>query len=271
MSDLGIDPGCVLDGQGDLGLATRFVGKRVHYLASVASTNATARGLVDAGEPEGTVVLADEQAEGRGRSGRAWFSPSGLGVWASIVVRPELDAKRVAGLGIATAVAIADALGREFGIDAWVKWPNDILGGGRKLGGILVEAGQVAGDRIESAVIGIGVNVGIGRDGFPEELRTSATSLAILAGRPVERLPVLRAVLSAFEGVYGRYAREGAASVRGRWREISTTLGRVIEVEDAGRAVVGTVTDLSPEGALVIQAADGRSVEVWHGDIVSIR
>jgi len=271
VNDLGIEPGRVLEGRRDLGLETRFVGKRVHYLGSVASTNATARGLVDAGELDGTVVLADEQAEGRGRSGRSWFSPSGLGVWASIIVRPELDAKRLAGLGIATAVAIADALGREFGIDARVKWPNDILGGGRKLGGILVEAGQVAGDRIESAVVGIGINVAIGRDEFPEELRTAATSLATLAGRPIGRLPVLRAALSAFEGVYERYAAEGAASVRGRWREISTTLGRVIEVETAGRSIVGTVTDLSPEGALVIQAPDGRSVEVWHGDVVPIR
>jgi len=247
------------------------VGRRIRYLASVVSTNAAAKELADAGEPDGTVVLADEQTGGRGRSGRDWFSPSGLGVWASIIVRPGLDAKRLAGLGIATAVALADAMGRDFGIDARVKWPNDILAGGRKLGGILVEAAQVAGDTIESAVVGIGVNVGIEPDAFPEELRATATSLATVAGRPIDRLLVLETVLSAFKGAYGRYAAEGAESARERWRDLSTTLGRVIEIEDAGRVVAGTVIDLSSEGALVLEGADGRAVEVWHGNVVAIR
>lgn len=244
---------------------------RIHYVASVASTNAMAKELADAGEPEGTVVLADEQVSGRGRSGRAWFSPPGLGVWASIILRPSFDAKRLAGLGIATAVGIADTLGREFGVDAGVKWPNDILGGGRKLGGILVEADQVAGDKIESAVVGIGINVNIGPDGFPEDLRATATSLAILAERPADRLGVLRAALAAFEDTYERYAREGAAAVRDRWRELSATLGRIIDIEDAGRRVSGRAVDLSPDGALVLENTDGRAVEIWHGNVVAIR
>ncbi len=271
MSDLGVEPDRVLEGHRDLGLTTRFVGRRVHDLASVASTNVAARELANAGEPDGTVVLADEQTGGRGRAGRAWFSPPGLGVWASIVLRPKLDAKRVAGIGIASAVGIADALRRGFGIEARVKWPNDILAGGRKLGGVLVEAGQVAGDTIESAVVGIGVNVSVGPDDFPEELRATATSLATVAGRPIGRLDVLRVVLSAFEDAYGRHARDGAASVRERWRDLSTTLGKAIEAGEAGRVVAGRVVDLSPEGALVLEDAGGRTVEIWYGDVAVIR
>jgi BirA family biotin operon repressor/biotin-[acetyl-CoA-carboxylase] ligase len=247
------------------------VGRRIHHFASVASTNAIAKELADAGEPHGTVVLADEQTGGRGRSGRAWFSPAGGGVWASIVLRPSLVAERLAGLGIATAVAIADALGREFGVEAKVKWPNDILAGGRKLGGILVETGQVAGDAIESAVVGIGVNVDIEPDAFPAELRATATSLSTIAGRAIDRGAVLDAVLGAFEDAYERYVTKGGVPARERWRELSTTLGRAVEIEEAGRVIVGTVIDLSFEGALVLEGADGRTVEVWHGDVVEIR
>jgi BirA family biotin operon repressor/biotin-[acetyl-CoA-carboxylase] ligase len=246
-------------------------GRRIHSFASVESTNAIAKELADAGEPEGTIVLADEQTGGRGRSGREWFSPAGGGVWASIVVRPRLDAQRLAGLGIATAVAVADALGREFGFEGRVKWPNDILAGGRKLAGILVEAGQVAGQTIESAVVGIGLNVAIAAEDFPEPLRGTATSLSAVAGRPVDRLEALRVVLEAFEPAYERYVGEGAASVRERWRALSTTLGRDVEIESSGRTVRGTVVDLSPEGALVLEDADGRTVEVWHGDVEAER
>jgi BirA family biotin operon repressor/biotin-[acetyl-CoA-carboxylase] ligase len=245
--------------------------RRIHYFASVASTNAIAKELADAGEPEGTVVLADEQTGGRGRSGRAWFSPAGLGVWASIVVRPSLESRRLAGLGIATAVAIADALGRIYSFGARVKWPNDILVDGKKLGGILVEAGQIAGDVVESAVVGVGLNVAIEPDVFPEELRSLATSLSTVVGRPVDRLDALRVVLEAFDAAYDRYPSEGAASARGRWRELSVLLGRAVEIGTADGVTVGTVIDLSPEGALVLEGAHGRPVEIWHGDVVAIR
>jgi BirA family biotin operon repressor/biotin-[acetyl-CoA-carboxylase] ligase len=244
---------------------------RIHYFASVPSTNARAKELADAGEPEGTVVLADEQTEGRGRSGRTWYSPPRLGIWASIVLRPSVEAKRLAGLGIVAAVGIADALGRDLGFDPGVKWPNDILAGGRKLGGVLVEAGQVAGESIESAIVGIGINVNIGPDAFPEELRATATSLSIVAGRLIDRLRVLGIALAAFEGTYERYVKEGTWAARERWRELSTTLGRVIEIEDQGQAVSGQVIDLSPEGALVLKGADGAPVEVWHGDVVAVQ
>jgi BirA family biotin operon repressor/biotin-[acetyl-CoA-carboxylase] ligase len=247
------------------------VERRIQRLASVASTNAVAKELAGAGEPEGTVVLADEQTGGRGRSGRGWYSPPGGGVWASVIVRPGLEARRIAGLGIATAVGLAHALVREFGIDAKVKWPNDILAGGRKLGGILVEAGQVAGDVIESAVVGVGLNVDIEPAAFPEELRVTATSLSTIAGRPIGRGRTLEVVLDAFDETYDRYVKEGAASIRERWRALSTTLGRAIEIAEADRVIAGTVVDLSPEGALVLEDADGRVVEIWHGDVTAIR
>jgi BirA family biotin operon repressor/biotin-[acetyl-CoA-carboxylase] ligase len=252
-------------------LARPRVAWRVHYFASVVSTNAVARELADAGEPEGTIVLADEQVGGRGRSGREWFSPKGCGVWASIIVRPSVDARRLAGLGIVTAVAVASALGREFGVAARVKWPNDILAGGRKLGGILVEAGQVAGEAVESAVVGIGLNVDVAPGAFPEELRGSAGSLAAVAGRSIDRLAVLRVTLEAFDVAYGRYTEEGAAPFRESWRTLSMTLGRVVEIEASGRTVTGTVSDLSPEGALILEGADGRTVEIWHGDVRAVR
>lgn len=260
----------VLDGPRDLGLATRYIGRTVHHLRLVDSTSNVLRSLAADGAAAGTVVLADEQTGGRGRTGRTWFSPDGLGVWMSVLFECELSAERLAPLSIAAAVSVAEALRTLTGLDVHVKWPNDLLVGDRKLGGLLVESAQTAGESVRSAVLGIGLNVGLEESDLPPELVGVATSLRIELGRSVTRLEVLRATLPALEECFDRFGREGIAGFRERWRGLSSTLGRRVVVTPgaaAGRAVTGTVTDLSESGALVLEDAGGGTREIWFGDI----
>ena len=278
----GVEPGTVLDGPRDLGLTTTYVGRVVHYLRSVGSTSTELKALAREGALAGTVVLADEQTGGRGRSGRTWFSPDGLGVWMSVLLECDLPAERLAPLSIAAAVSVADALRELTGLDVRVKWPNDLLVGDRKLGGLLVESIQTAGERVESAVLGVGLNVGLGENDLPAELAGAATSLRLALGRPVARLDVLRATLLALEGCFKRYEREGIGAFRERWRELSSTLGREVTVaagaantppeqgaagERPDQSATGIVTDLAQSGALVIQDASGADREIWFGDV----
>jgi len=279
---LGVEPGTVLDGPRDLGLATTRVGHIIHYLRTVDSTSNKLKALAREGATVGTVVLADEQTGGRGRSGRTWFSPDRMGVWMSVLLESGAAAERLAPLSVAAAVSVADALRELTGLDVRVKWPNDLLVGGRKLGGFLVESMQTAGERVVSAVLGVGLNVSLAEDDFPAELAGTATSLQLALGRPVARLDVLRVTLLALEECFERYERDGIAGFRERWRELSSTVGREVTVapsaaktplaRDSGgerpdQRVTGTVTDLAESGALVIQDKAGATREIWFGDI----
>ena len=270
---LGVEPGTVLDGPRDLGLTTTYVGRVVHYSRSVGSTSTELKALAREGAVAGTVVLAEEQTGGRGRSGRTWYSPEGLGVWMSVLLECDLPAERLAPLSIAAAISVADALRELIGIDVRVKWPNDLLIGDRKLAGFLVESIQTAGERVESAVLGVGLNVGLDENDLPAELAGAATSLRLALGRPVARLEVLRVTLLALEGCFERYERGGIGGFRERWRELSSTLGREVTVAPGaantalGPRVTGIVTDLAESGALIIRDVSGADREIWFGDI----
>ena len=269
---LGVEPDSVLDGQRDLGLTTQTLGSRVHYLRSVDSTSSALRALAERGAEAGTVVLADEQTGGRGRSGRAWFSPDGLGVWMSVLHESALPAGRLAPLSIAAAVSVAAALGEFTGLDVRVKWPNDLLVGGRKLGGFLLESVETEGGA-RRVVLGSGVNVGVTEDDLPKELLGAATSLSMELGRPVARLDVLRVVARALEDCFESYELECMVGFRERWRALSSTLGREVTVapgtvgEASGPLFTGTVTGLAESGALVLRFASGGTREIWFGDV----
>jgi BirA family biotin operon repressor/biotin-[acetyl-CoA-carboxylase] ligase len=173
-------------------------------------------------------------------------------------------------LSVAAAVATAEALGEMAGLDVRVKWPNDLLVGGRKLGGLLVEAAQTSGGSVQSAVLGIGLNVDLAKSGLPEELRDAATSLSAETGHPVSRLDVVRTVLRALEGCYEDFQSDGVAGFVARWRELSSTLSSEVTVAPGtGDApdVTGTVVDLSETGALVVEETSGGRREIWFGDV----
>jgi BirA family biotin operon repressor/biotin-[acetyl-CoA-carboxylase] ligase len=187
----------------------------------------------------------------------------------SVLFECELPAERLAPLSVAAAVSVAEALRELTGLDVRVKWPNDLLVAGRKLGGLLVESAQTAGESVRSAVLGIGLNVGLVSSDLPPELAGVATSLGIELKRTVPRLDVLRATLPALEGCFDDFGREGIAGFRERWRGLSSTLGRrvVVTPGGVGPVVTGTVVDLSESGALVLEDAAGEKRDIWFGDV----
>lgn len=232
----------------------------VEYHETLDSTNRRARELASGGA-EDVAVLADAQTGGRGRLDREWASPSG-GVWLSLVLRPELPPARIPVYTLAAAVATARAA-REIGVDAHIKWPNDVLvatgGGERKLAGILTEMEGEA-DRVSWVVVGIGVNANVEAG----ELPGTATSLREQVG-DVNRRAFVQRLLSEFDALRG-----DPETVLAAWREHALTLGRRVRVETPSEEVVGEARDVEPPGTLVVETDDGP-VRVSAGDCEHLR
>lgn len=204
------------------GLRAERFGRTLMCLVSVSSTNDVARVWAAEDAPEGAVVVADEQTAGRGRAGRGWVCPRGVGLLTSVVVRPPCPASAVGGLAVVAGIAAARAIEQECGVAARLKWPNDIIAAGRKTGGILVES-ECRGGRVMWAVIGIGVNVNGSRDDFPPELRPTLTTLAEQAGRPLSRIALFQRLMEQLESVYARFTSKGLAPVLADWRALAWT------------------------------------------------
>jgi BirA family biotin operon repressor/biotin-[acetyl-CoA-carboxylase] ligase len=228
-------------------------------LGRVESTQTIAFALAADGAPDGTVVVADSQAAGRGRRGRAWLDEPGASLLASIVLRPRLEPARLPGLSLAAAVAVAEALTRTAGVTPRLKWPNDVLVGGRKLAGILLES-RLSGNRA-TTVLGVGVN--LTQRVFPAELAHTATSVWLVSGRLVDRDSLLAALLDALGEWRRRLERQGFAPVRARWRALADTLGRTVTVD----GVSGVAVDVDADGALVVADAEGRRRRIVAGEV----
>ena len=231
-------------------------------LATVDSTQSVAFALAERGAADRTVVVADQQLAGRGRRGRIWSAPAGTSLLASILVRPRLPQPLLATLSLTTAVAAGEALRRATGVEARLKWPNDLLVSGRKIAGILLESrmtgGAAAGGSTPSGsgivtIVGVGIN--LGQREFPPELADGATSVAIETGRAPSREAVLTTLLEEFDVWRGRLEEKGFEPVRERWRRLSDTLGRRVTVDD----VSGIAVDLDVDGALLVDV--GGSVK----------
>jgi BirA family transcriptional regulator, biotin operon repressor / biotin---[acetyl-CoA-carboxylase] ligase len=225
-------------------------------LDTVDSTQSVAFALAERGAADRTVVVADQQLQGRGRRGRTWRAPAGTSLLASIIVRPRVPQPLLATLSLATAVASAEALRRVAPVDPKLKWPNDVLVGGRKIAGILLEsriggrpeAGGSVPNGLTSLVTIIGVGINLGQREFPPDLKDNATSVAIETGHATSRESMLTALLEDFDVWRERLEVEGFAPVRDAWRRLSDTLGRKVTVD----TVTGLATDLDSDGALLI-------------------
>jgi BirA family transcriptional regulator, biotin operon repressor / biotin---[acetyl-CoA-carboxylase] ligase len=229
----------------------------------VDSTQAVAFALAAEGAADGTVVVADSQSAGRGRRGRAWMDEPGASLLASIVLRPRLEPVRLPGLSLAAGVAVAEALTRAAGLGPRLKWPNDVLVGGRKIGGILLESrlGGAAAERPVTAILGVGIN--LGQRMFPAELAERATSVWLASGRLIDRDVMLTTLLDALGEWRRRLEYRGFAPVRERWRALADTLGRTVSVD----GVSGVAVDIDVDGALVVNDAEGRRHRVLAGDV----
>jgi BirA family biotin operon repressor/biotin-[acetyl-CoA-carboxylase] ligase len=226
----------------------------VHHVATVDSTQEAVFALASAGAPDGAAVVADTQTAGRGRRGRRWHDEAGTSLLVSVLLRPGLPPSLRPLLSYAASLAVVGTLGT-LGLEARVKWPNDVLVAGRKVAGILLEA------REGVVVVGVGLNVNQQR--FPPELAARATSVALQTGRAADRGVLLATLLDELDRWRARLEQEGFAPVRERWCAVSDTLGRGVRVDD----VAGVAVDLDAAGALVVDAAGGRRCVV-AGELV---
>lgn len=248
------------------GLSTVVLGRRIEYYEALPSTNSEAKNLAREGCAEGTVVVAECQNGGRGRMGRGWFSPGNKGLWFSVVLRPPVNPVETPQVTMVAAVAVAAALREHAGVPAGIKWPNDILLDGQKVCGILVELNAEA-DRVNFMVAGVGLNVNIAREEFPPEIREIATSLQIAAGRPVPRVPLLRALLESFDGWYRCWLEQGFVPVLEKWREMCVTLNCPVTVHTMKESFSGYALDVDDTGALLVRAEDGTIQRLIAGEV----
>jgi len=247
-------------------LTTRSIGRRIDYHAAVDSTNRLAGDRARQGAAEGTVVVADEQSAGRGRMGRRWESPPGENLYFSVLLTPDVEPARVPQLALIAAVAVHEGLAACCpDIPAQIKWPNDILVGGRKVAGILCEASTEA-DRVHRVVLGIGVNVnGVG---VPDALQATATTLRLAGGRETSRPALLAAILNRLEARYDGWLLDG--SLRGvleAFERHSALNGRPVAAENRTGVVRGVARGITPAGELIIETKDGALVHLLAGDV----
>ena len=236
------------------------------HLPRLDSTQGTIFDLAGQGASDRTVVVADYQAAGRGRRGRAWDAPAGTSLLTSILVRPRATPERWGGYSLVSALAVADALACVAGLGARLKWPNDVLVGGRKIAGILLESRMPAAGGPGTAgavgVIAVGIGVNLGQRAFPAGLAERATSVLLETGKIVERDAALAALLEAFDGWRAQLERDGLAPVRARWLALADTIGRRVSVD----GVTGVAVDLDADGALVLEVG-GRRHRVVAGEL----
>lgn len=248
-----------------------FCGK-IHYYAKVDSTNNLAKRCAEEGAEEGSVFVADTQTRGRGKLGRSWFSRKSDGLYASILLRPDVPATKTPILTLLSAVAVAETLGeviRETGpvqlVFTDIKWPNDVLLNSRKVCGILSEM-AMKGHRASYVVIGIGVN--INNDRFPPPLNGQATSLFLETGQRFSRVKVFHVLLRIFQSWYKSFLDYRFDKIFDRWCQLSSYAhGKNISVEMDKKMISGITRGLSKDGALLLERTDGTVEEIFSGDL----
>lgn len=257
-----MSPGVITEDEIRAHLPSGRIDWEVRAFGTVGSTSDVAQRLAASGAPEGTLVVASTQTTGRGRRGNAWQSPEG-GLWFSVVLRPHLPPEMASGLSVAAAIAVARAVRDTGGLDARIKWPNDVHVRGRKIGGAMLES---APD--QTLVLGVGIDVNIARDDLPRPRWYEATSVLAETGRRTDLAAFLGRVLAEFESRYFRYRGPERGTLIDEWRELSVTLGQQVVVGRAGGVVEGTVFGMEDDGGLVVRLADGRHEKVLPiGDV----
>ena len=248
-----------------VGLETSFIGRELIYLDTADSTNARAFELAERGAAEGTVVIAEQQTAGKGRMGRRWASPAGVNLYCSVILRPPILPRYAPHLTFVSAVAVARAMNETGRVKAELKWPNDILIGGRKVAGLLNEMSAET-EGIHFVILGIGANLNMTADQFPDDLRYPATSLLLAGGSPVSRLAMTRSLFYHLEELYTLYLREGFAPVRQAWEELCPLHGKQLVVNQGETTTTGIMAGLDPDGALLLQT-EGGIVKILTGDV----
>ena len=232
------------------------------------STNVTAVAFAKEGAPEGTVIVAERQEGGRGRMHRVWSSPKG-GLWFTIILRPQIDPQFVAQVTLLAGVAVVRALRKLYATEEiMIKWPNDLLLNGKKVCGILSEMQLNENGSIDYAIVGIGVNVDLNPQAFPEDLRNTAASLNASFGKNYTCTAVLDNILQEFASLYRDWLKEGAQVILEPWKKLNCTLNRRVFVKDNDEVIFsGEVVAINEAGAIIVRNEEGESQSFDFGEI----
>ncbi len=248
------------------GLNTKFIAKKIHYFDYLASTMDLAMQLGIQLAANGTLVLAESQTKGRGRLGRSWFSPKHKGIYLSLILRPKISPSASPVLTLLAAVSICEAVKKITGLDAQIKWPNDIFIHNKKIAGILTEMNAEV-DKVNFVVIGIGLNV----NNDKKSLIAQATSLKEQTGQPINRVILLQELLRKIENNYSLLEDRGAQVIIDKWRSFSLTLGRRVKIYCQDKHIEGAAVDIDQDGALLIRKDSGLTQKVFSGDVMHCR
>lgn len=246
----------------------KWAGKNLIYYDETDSTNERAKRLAEEGCPHGTLVVADCQKAGKGRRGKSWTSPHGEAIYMSLVLRPDILPSAASMVTLVAAMAVAEGIHKSSGLSSMIKWPNDVVIGGKKVCGILTEMSAEM-DCIHYVVVGIGINAG--QEGFPEEIRKTATSVFLEKKERVPRSRIAADVMEAFEKYYSLYEKTGDLSlIIDEYNEILANRGREVRVLAPSGDYTGISLGIERDGELLVKMEDGSVRKVMSGE-VSVR
>jgi BirA family biotin operon repressor/biotin-[acetyl-CoA-carboxylase] ligase len=247
-------------------LKTKFVGQKVYYFDKVSSTMDLAMQLGIKNAAEGTLILAEQQTKGKGRLGRPWQSPKYKGIYMSLLLRPKILPSLSPVLTLMAAVSVVQAVKETCGLDAQIKWPNDVLVAQKKLAGILTELkGEM--DAVCFIIIGIGLNVNNDKKSLPQ----GATSLRLELKQEIDRVFFLKELLRKLENNYLEFREHGPEQILQSWRNYSLTLGRRVKVIFQKRELIGQAVDIESDGGLIVRRDSGLAEKIMSGDILHCR
>lgn len=250
-------------------LQTSRMGRKIYFFESTGSTNQVAKQVGEEGAPDGTLILAEEQTAGRGRSGRKWVTPPRCAIAFSLLLRPTLPPQRISMTTLVMGLAVEQAVRKRYDLAVGIKWPNDVVIDGKKICGILTEMSAEM-DGVHYIVIGTGINANL--TSFPEEIRDVATSLQIQLGHPVDRAALLTQVLEEFETYYGIFEEDGdLRRLQETYNQDLLSRDQKVRVLDPKGEYTGTALGIDKEGQLLVRRDDsGEVTKVWSGE-VSVR
>lgn len=249
-------------------LHTKYWGQETMFFEEVDSTNNVAKKMAEEGAPHGRLVIAENQNAGKGRRGRTWSSPEGTGIWMTFILRPQISPQAASMLTLVAAMAVRQAIYLETGLETVIKWPNDIVAGGKKICGILTEMSAEL-EWINYVVVGVGINANIRK--FPDEISDKATSLILETGRTVDRSRMVSAYGNAFEEYYNRFLETGnLALLKDEYNSSLANFHNQVRVLDTAGEFVGISKGINDVGELVVTDDEGTERIVRSGE-VSVR
>lgn len=248
------------------GLNTDWLGHHIIHKESVSSTQKLAHITALENAEHGTIIIADEQVGGKGRSNRSFHSKKDEGIWMSIVLRPDILPYEAPQLTLLTATILAQVLDQYKNIQPQIKWPNDILINGKKIAGILTEM-QAEQDKVLYVIIGIGINVNQDRDSFPEDIRSKVTSLSIEKGQKIDMIKLIQEIIESFEEKFDLYLEQGFPNVKTTWEKYGFRINEQLEIKTSNETWLGKFLGIAEDGALLAKRASGVTEKVYSAEI----